>query len=193
MTHDSEMNFRFPKLPKLRQHLSFAYHLYYKDGNEVPNSVFVTDDMNEVNISVVFPAKGYYKLNVFGKEANDKDTSIPHLFSLVIKNLGKGSNKKFPIAYTPFYDKANTMVFAPRYGPLNTSDEVFFDFNLPGAIDAAIIPDSTMNPGWNHLTKRLEDRWQGSFRVQSGKLSLGVKYEDGKSYQYLLQWPNNDI
>ena len=157
------------------------------------NSAFITDDTNVVNISVILPTKGDYKLDVFGKETNVRESSYPYLFSLIIKNLGKGSNKKFATAYSPFYDNTGTVIISPTFAPLeywkNDKSEVFFDFILPGAIDAAI------NPGWHFLSKpsEEEDRWQESVRVQSGNLRLDVKYDDGNSFRTLLEWVNNDV
>ena len=201
-TSDSEIKLRYPKLQKQGQHIAFGYELYKgcdEDGNELLNSAFITDDMNEVNISVVFPSKGYYKLKVFGNEANAKGPSSPLLFSLIIKNLGKGSNKKFPKTYPLFYEKAGTVIFSPLNGPLkswnNGNEEVFFDFNLPGAIDAAILDGDGPNPQWNHLSKRsvYQNRWQGSIRVKSGDLRLSVQYEEGGSYERVLNWVDNDV
>ena len=67
-----------------------------------------------------------------------------------------------------------------------------FNFNLPEAIDAAIIDGP--NP-IKYLSKRslYQNRWQGNIRVQSGDLELAVKYEEGVHYKTLLKWVDNDV
>ena len=133
-------------------------------------------------------------MDVFGITAKSKELSYPYLFSLKIKNLGKGSNKKFPKVYSSFYDNDGSVLFSPRNIPLKnwenaTTKQISFDFMLPGAIDAVI------NPGWNYLSKSLgeESRWQGSIKIESGDAKLDVKYDDGKYFETLLEWVNNDL
>ena len=64
------------------------------------------------------------------------------------------------------------------------TDEIFFDFHLPGAISAAI------NPGWNYLTKSYleENRWSQSLKIVPGDTKLVVKYEDGAPFKTLVEW-----
>ena len=114
VTFDSLINFTFPKLAQMCQPLAFTYNLYHKDGEKVPNSVFITDNTNDVLVSIFLPTKGDYKLDVFGKEAYNKNSSYPYLFSMSIKNVGDGSISKFPTIYPSFYDKKGVQIFFTR-------------------------------------------------------------------------------
>ena len=106
--------------------------------------------------------------------------------------MGKGSRKTFPEFYSSYNDKEGTKLFSPRTCPLRdwedkSTNQVPFDVQLPGAIEAAI------NPGWNFLIKDSEDssRWQGNVNVQSGGAQLFAKYDEGNSYQALIKWTNH--
>ena len=139
---------------------------------------------------MIFPAKGAYKLNVFGKILGDKTRSLPQLFSLNLNHTGNGTQKKFPKFYSDFHARRGTSIVCPRYGPLKDmvnieSQKVEFEFDLPEAIDAAILP------GWNHLRKKEDTdcRWQGEFKLEPGSVTLGVKYDkDSNSYATIAEW-----
>ena len=88
-----------------------------------------------------------------------------------------------------FYENKGTAIHSPKCGPLNQhrniiTEEISFDFNLPGAISAAI------NPGWNYLikSKTEEDRWSKDIKVVSDNTKLVVKYEEGESFKTLAEW-----
>ena len=194
-TSDSVIDIFFQKRSKKCQALAFEYHLYKIDINnsidiktEVFNSVLIIDGNYTVHVSAALPDQGEYKLDIFGKIA-ESQMSYGKLVSLKIKNIGTGINKTCPKLYPSFYENKGTTIHSPLYGPLNDqkniiTEEIFFDFNLPGAINSAI------NPGWNYLTKSLleEDRWNNNVAIQPGNTKLVVKYEEGERFQTIVEW-----
>ena len=135
----------------LFQALAFKYHLYKHDQSEVFNSVLIRDGNHSVHISAFLPDQGEYVLDVYGKDV-DTQMTYSQLVSLQIRNTGTGVNRTCPKLCSTFYKNKGTTILSPLYGPLNEqknviTEEILFDFHLPGVISAAI------NPGWNYLTK----------------------------------------
>jgi hypothetical protein len=150
----------------------------------------VMDKDDTVEISVIFPAKGAYKFNVFGELSGDKTGSLSQLFSLNLNHTGNGTHKMFPKLYSDFHARRGTSIVCPRYGPLKDmvnieTQKVDFEFDLPEAINAAILP------GWHHLSKKEDTdfRWQGEFKLEPGSVTLSVKYnKDSNSYATIAEW-----
>ena len=193
-TFNSMIDIVIPKHPNAIQSLAFTYHLLSK-GRRFDNTSMITDKRDKVYISVIFPGKGEYQLDVFGRVSGNRNSSLPLLFSLTLQNFGKGSNKRFPKFDPPYYDNEGTVLHSPLSTPLKdfenhncfctkTTKQIAFDIELPGALDAAI------NPGWNHLTKTSVDgyRWSGSIEVPEDNITLDVKYENGNTYSQLITW-----
>ena len=187
-TNDSIIDIFFQKRSKKFQALAFKYHLYKHDQSEVFNSVLIKDGNHTVHISAFLPDQGEYVLDVYGKDV-DTQMTYSQLVSLQIQNTGTGVNKTCPKLCSTFYKNKGTTILSPLFGPLNEqknviTDEIFFDFHLPGAISAAI------NPGWNYLTKSYleENRWSQSLKIVPGDTKLVVKYEDGEPFKTLVEW-----
>ena len=188
VTNDSTIDIFFQKRCKKFQVLAFEYRLYKSDQEELRNAVLIIDGDHTVQISALLPDQGDYTLDVFGKDV-DRQMSFSQLLSLEIKNIGTGSNRTFPKLYSKFYENKGTTIHSPICGPLNQNkniitEEVSFDFHLPGVISAAI------NPGWNYLVKSKteEDRWRKVLKVVSDDTKLVVKYEEGESFKTLAEW-----
>ena len=187
-TSDSVIDIFFQKTFGDFKGLSFKYHLYNPDGKEIPNTVMIIDGNFTVQISVIFPSRGAYKLDIYGKVAA-KEGSYNKLVTLKILNNGEGKDNAYPKLYPIFYERKRTSIYSPPNSPLKDwrniiTDEIFFDLKLPGAIKVAI------NPGWNYLTK-IEDeecRWQGNAKLQEGDTKLSVKYEEGESFKTVAEW-----
>ena len=188
-TFNSKIDIVIPKRQEAIQNLAFTYHLCDSKGRRFDNTSMIADKRGKVLISVIFPGKGKYQLDVFGRAAGNENSSCPKLFSLTLQNFGKGSNKRFPKFDAPYYDNEGTVLHSPLSTPLKDLEdqrtkEIAFDIELPGALDAAI------NPGWNHLTKTSVDgyRWSASIKVPKDDITLDVKYENGNTYSTLISW-----
>ena len=188
-TSKSMIDIVIPKRSKVIQSLAFTYHLCDSKGRRFHNTSMIADKRDKVYISVIFPGKGEYQLDVFGRVAGNRNSTYPPLFSLTLQNFGEGSNKKFPRFDPPYYDNEGTVLHSPLSTPLKdlkdkTTKQIAFDIELPGAIDAAV------NPGWNRLRKTSVDgyRWSGSIKVPEDNITLDVKYENGNTYSTLISW-----
>ena len=82
--------------------LDLTYELYDAHNDQVPNSVMIADEIKEIRISVIFPAQGDYKLDVYGKPSN-KNGTYSQLFSMKLSHTGSGSKKIYPTVYPPFH------------------------------------------------------------------------------------------
>ena len=102
-TSESMVDIFFSQPKECNLDTAFIYHLYNENHVEVPNSVMIANEDEKVRISVIFPTQGEFKLDVYGKPANNEGT-YPKLFSLNLLNTGVGSNKKYPTVYQPFHD-----------------------------------------------------------------------------------------
>jgi hypothetical protein len=187
-TSDSAIDIFFQKTFGDFKGLSFKYHLYNPDGKEIPNAVMIIDGNFTVQISAIFPSRGSYKLDIYGKVAM-KEGSYNKLITLKIMNTGEGKNKAYPKLYPIFYERKGTSIYSPPNGPLKDlrniiTDELFFDLKLPGAIKAAI------NPGWNYLTKSKDEegKWQGNAKILEGDTKLSVQYQEGESFKTVAEW-----
>ena len=191
-TFNSMLDISFPKLSKASQSLAFTSKLYDEREKIVPNASMVIDKKKKMQISIIFPSKGVFTLEVFGEATERKNNTLPKLFSLKVKSLGDGCKKKLPKLHSTFYERKGTVLHSPKSTPLQdladkSTNKVNFDVELPGAIDAAI------NPGWNHLTRKSDkaSRWKGDISIPKSSATLYVKYNEGDSFSSLIEWINH--
>ena len=101
-TTEAMTDLYIPKSKERLQRLDLTYNFHDAQNNEIPNAIMISDEKEDIRISVIFPAQGNYKLKLFGKLAKEEG-SLPSLFSMKLDYSGAGSKEIYPTVYTLFH------------------------------------------------------------------------------------------
>ncbi|XP_019628295.1 PREDICTED: uncharacterized protein LOC109472871 [Branchiostoma belcheri] len=176
--------------------LQFLVRLYHCENGkqtDLPNNVFIHDDRGEegkMTASVLMPHTGDYNLQIFVKEAEDKNSYLMAMSYLIHCSNAVQGSPEFPKSFSNW--GPGCQLYEPQRKILPVGKETHFKVTIPDVGDVAVIsPDDN----WSHLTKQKDDTWDGDVTIPGedfiGKdiiLSTKAKDDGGNSYQATLQY-----
>ncbi|CAH1267566.1 KY [Branchiostoma lanceolatum] len=174
------------------QFLCRLYHCENGQQTDLPNHVFIKDDLGEegkMTARLLMPHTGDYKLQISVKEAKVKKTYLTAINYLIHCSNAVHGSLEFPESFSNW--GPGCQVYEPQMRALPAGKETHFKVTIPDAVDVAVIsPDGK----WSHLTKQEDGTWENDVTVSGedfvGKIiKLSAKMNDGKNtYWAILQY-----
>jgi transglutaminase/protease-like cytokinesis protein 3 len=153
-----------------------------QNGNALEGSYSFDQKVNgQVVVSVAFPEAGRYDLEIY---AGKKDNSGIYHRALTYNILASKSAQQFPETYRHF--KLNDVyLYSPITKSLTANQYVYFQVNVPNAIDVVVIQDGSNN--WTKLEQH-GMTFQGAVQVGMGKIKISARFPRDDRYWGLVEY-----
>jgi len=155
-----------------------------KNGTELEGYTWIERAKNKVKIIAQFPCKGNFELLVFAKRLDSQKT-YHKLFSYDISvQRDNGSAKGFPMTYKHF-EESECFLYEPKTQSLKINTKVRFDIKIKNCLEAYVI----IGEKWNNMTKTSKEcHFHGDFLIDSNKVTIYGKFQEGKNNWGLVQY-----
>ncbi|XP_046563898.1 uncharacterized protein LOC124272734 [Haliotis rubra] len=166
---------------------------------DVSDFVFQTVDKNIVTFSVKLPKHGIYNINLYGKRADDKKSTLSDDVTRPVEERDEMYllHNILVVCHWPYKDCSEFPITLPSWGQgcklsgpqrkhLPAGSILKFKLTVPGADDIAVLDGED----WQHLHTEDGALWEGDIMVdddQAGS-SIMVKASFGGEYRPLLQY-----
>ena len=185
-TDSNEIEIKF----KAKYPLKITHQLLNcRTEEDVSKYVFMQSLYGTLSFKITFPCSDYYKLQLFARKAEDKETSLPNVYNYLIRcDQALCPAVEFPKQYAQW--KEGCYLKEPFCLSKDMClNDVKFNVIIPNAKAAAVVADGE----WFHLEKK-GNHWEGNvdlsrFKGKDKKVTLNANTEpDETKYATMLEY-----
>ena len=143
---------------------------------------FVQKHTDKVDIHVILPEAGQYRLRLYVKQKGLAGKYKGALDYAIQASKGSPQNAGFPKVYAPF-NEHRVYLHHPLTGHLITGHDQPFKIEVPSAEKVAIVIDAQ----WLYLTKT-NTMFEGTLSIPKGTFGVYAKFPDQEKFHGLLEY-----
>jgi transglutaminase/protease-like cytokinesis protein 3 len=143
---------------------------------------FVQKQTDKVDIHVILPEPGQYRLRLYVKPKGLTGKYKAALDYVIQASKGSNQNVGFPKAYAPF-NEHKVYLHHPLSGYLKTGQDHHFKIDVPRAEKVAIV----IGTQWLYLTKT-NAIFEGILSIPKGPFGVYAKFPDQDKFHGLLEY-----